>query len=114
MLNGEDLSTVWDRTIGFQSQRGSPFSVWGYPGGLGAVGAARLAGVRRVARGRRWRSSRAAATRGLAALCAAILIALQIGVTHWFYLYIVWFFPLVMLALLAPGTCSIAAARSGS
>ena len=35
---------------------------------------------------------------GLAALCAAVLIALQLGVTHWFYLYIVWFFPLVMLA----------------
>ena len=37
---------------------------------------------------------------GLAALCAAVLIALQLGVTYWFYLYIVWFFPLVMLALL--------------
>jgi hypothetical protein len=40
-------------------------------------------------------------TAGLAALCAAVLIALQLGVTHWFYLYLVWFFPLVMLALLA-------------
>lgn len=39
---------------------------------------------------------------GLAALCAAVLIALQLSVTYWFYLYIVWFFPLVMLALLAP------------
>ena len=37
---------------------------------------------------------------GLAALSAAILIALQLGVTHWFYLYIPWFFPLVMIALL--------------
>jgi hypothetical protein len=36
---------------------------------------------------------------GLAACAAAILIALQLGVTHWFYLYIPWFFPLVMLAL---------------
>jgi hypothetical protein len=25
---------------------------------------------------------------------------LQLGVTHWFYLYIVWFFPLVMVAVL--------------
>ena len=38
--------------------------------------------------------------RRLAALSAAILIALQLGVTHWFYLYIPWFFPLVMIALL--------------
>jgi hypothetical protein len=36
---------------------------------------------------------------GLAACAAAILIALQLGVTHWFYLYIPWFLPLVMLAL---------------
>jgi hypothetical protein len=36
----------------------------------------------------------------LAALCAAVLIALQLAVTYWFYLYLVWFFPLVMLALL--------------
>jgi hypothetical protein len=36
----------------------------------------------------------------VAALAAAVLIALQLGITHWFYLYIVWFFPLVMLALL--------------
>jgi hypothetical protein len=103
VLNGEDLGTVWDRTIGFQSQRGSPFSVWGYPGGLGASAqhvwqafAALLAvGLAFVPRRRD--------TAGLAALCAAIIIALQLGVTHWFYLYIVWFFPLVMLALLAPG-----------
>ena len=36
----------------------------------------------------------------VAALGAAVLIALQLGITHWFYLYIVWFFPLVMVALL--------------
>ena len=35
----------------------------------------------------------------VAALGAAVLIALQLGITHWFYLYIVWFFPLVMVAL---------------
>ena len=101
VLNGEDLGTVWDRTIGFQSGRGSPFSVWGYPGGLGASAqhvwqafAVLLAvGLAFVPRRRD--------TAGLAALCAAVLIALQLGVTHWFYLYLVWFFPLVMLALLA-------------
>ena len=68
----------------------------------------------------------------VAALGAAILIALQLGVTYWFYLYIVWFFPLVMVALLgayperigaleaatrSPGagssTCSIDVARIG-
>jgi hypothetical protein len=102
VLRGEDLSTVYDRTISFQSSRGSPFSVWGYPGGFGASAqhvwqafAALLAVVLALVPRRRDAA-------GLAALCAAILIALQMGVTHWFYLYIVWFFPLVMLALLAP------------
>ncbi len=37
---------------------------------------------------------------GLAAAAAAILIAVQLGIDHWFYLYIPWFFGLVMLALL--------------
>jgi hypothetical protein len=37
---------------------------------------------------------------GLAALAGAVVIALQLGVTHWFYLYIVWFLPFVFVALL--------------
>jgi hypothetical protein len=37
---------------------------------------------------------------GLAAACAAVIIAVQLGIDHWFYLYIPWFFPLVMIALL--------------
>ena len=38
----------------------------------------------------------------LAALAAAVLIALQLTVDHWFYLYLVWFAPLVWVALLTP------------
>ena len=30
-----------------------------------------------------------------------MVIALQLGISHWFYLYIPWFFPLVLLALIA-------------
>jgi hypothetical protein len=37
---------------------------------------------------------------GLSALTAAVLIALQLGVTHWFYLYIVWFLGPLLIALL--------------
>jgi hypothetical protein len=36
----------------------------------------------------------------LAAACAAVIVATQLAIDHWFYLYIPWFFPLVMLALL--------------
>ncbi len=37
----------------------------------------------------------------IAALGAAVLIALQLAVTHWFYLYVVWFAPFVLVAVFA-------------
>jgi hypothetical protein len=51
---------------------------------------------------------------GLAAACAAVIIAEQLGIEHWFYLYIPWFFPLVIVALLGrlsdpPGPQPVAA-----
>ena len=78
----------------YQAERESPFSIWGAlrprprcrPSGRSPSIALALA-VALVPRRRD--------LVGLAALCAAILIALQIGVSHWFYLYIVWFFPLL-------------------
>jgi cell shape-determining protein MreD len=36
----------------------------------------------------------------MAALGAVVLIALQLTATHWFYLYIVWFPPFVLVACL--------------
>jgi hypothetical protein len=38
----------------------------------------------------------------MAALTGALLIGFQLTLTHWFYLYIPWFFPFVALAVLAP------------
>ena len=35
----------------------------------------------------------------LAALTAAILLGFELVLTHWFYLYIPWFFPFVAVAL---------------
>jgi hypothetical protein len=35
----------------------------------------------------------------VAALGAAALIGLQLATVHWFYLYVVWFAPLVLVAL---------------
>jgi hypothetical protein len=37
----------------------------------------------------------------VAALGAAVLVALELAVSHWFYLYIVWFAPFVLVALFA-------------
>lgn len=99
-LLGSGPGEIWQRTVAFQADRGSPFSVWGlwgWPGPQKVVqGAAVLfcLALSVVPRGAR-------STPRLAALAAAALIALQLGVDHWFYLYIVWFFPAVMVALLA-------------
>jgi hypothetical protein len=38
----------------------------------------------------------------LAALTAAVLVGFELVLTHWFYLYLPWFFPFVALALVAP------------
>ncbi len=38
----------------------------------------------------------------LAALTAVVLMAFQLSLSHWFYLYLPWFFPFVALWLLLP------------
>jgi hypothetical protein len=95
-----NLHAFWNDTISYQASRGSPFSIWGLWGGLGleqhvvqGAGVALGIAVAFLPRGPRTPVQ-------VAALGAAVLIAVQLGVTHWFYLYIVWFFPLVMVALL--------------
>jgi hypothetical protein len=37
----------------------------------------------------------------VAALAAAVTVAVQLGATHWFYFYAVWFLPLVLVASFA-------------
>ncbi len=97
-LSHDSLHTIYERTIAYQSNRGSPFSIWGLYG-LGdleqvAEGAAVALALLLAVIPRRQDIV------GLAAACAAIVIATQLGIEHWFYLYIPWFFPLVMLAVL--------------
>ena len=94
------LSEFWDRAIGNQAGRDSPFSVWGQTPSLEwlqtvvKIGAAALALL--VAFVPRRRDPVI-----VAALGAAVLIALQLTVEHWFYLYIPWFLPFLFVALLA-------------
>jgi hypothetical protein len=108
-LSHDSLHTIYERTIAYQANRGSPFSVWGLYGGLEAwqravqVAAVGLALALALL-------PRRADLVGLAAACAAVTIAVQLGIDHWFYLYIPWFFPLVMLALL--GRFSVPPRRS--
>jgi hypothetical protein len=92
-------SQFWHDTISYQATRPSPFSIWGLWGGLGIEQRLVQAITVVVALGAAVLPRR----RGLVEVCAlaaAILIAVELSLTHWFYLYIVWFFPLVMAALL--------------
>ncbi|MEA2397321.1 MAG: hypothetical protein QOK25_877, partial [Thermoleophilaceae bacterium] len=102
------IGALWDRTLGYQAGRESPFSIWGQHSSLAGlhlaveIGAVALAlGIAIFPRGRR-------TTAQVAALAAAALIAVQLTAEHWFYLYIVWFAPLVLVALLARPTGPLA------
>jgi hypothetical protein len=111
---GPGLERFWDRTLRFQAERASPFSIWGLYGGLDAVqaGLTLAAGALALAVAFVPRE-RDEVT--VAALGAAVLIALQLTVTHWFYLYLVWFLPLLLIALLArPGVRAPGAAPARS
>jgi hypothetical protein len=106
-LRHDSLRTIYERTIVYQSNRGSPFSVWGLYGLQGVehvveVAAIALALALAVV-------PRRPDVVGLAAACGAVIIAEQLGIEHWFYLYIPWFFPLVIVALL--GRLSLPAGR---
>ena len=98
VLLHDNLTAFWRDTIDYQAGRSSPFSIWGLWGGLGieqhlVQGATVALALAVMIVPRR---------RGLvevAGLGAAILIALQLGAGYWLYSYIVWFFPMVAVAL---------------
>jgi hypothetical protein len=93
-----DYRTVWDSTVGFQFGRGAPFSVWGYYGGLDGVQLALQVATIVFALAAAFIPRRPDVI-GLAALGGALLLMLQLGMTYWFYLYIVWVVPLAFVAL---------------
>jgi hypothetical protein len=98
----------WDRTLGWQLGRESPFSIWDW-GQYHAAGIPDLhlvqlpliglvlAGAGAVAFLPRRKSPLQ-----LAALTGALILAFELVLTHWFFLYIPWFFPFVAFAVLVP------------
>jgi hypothetical protein len=89
---------LYDRTVGYQASRPSPFSIWGQVSidwlhtVAKALAVAISVGVAFVPRRRD--------PRQVAALGAAVLIALELVAPHWFYLYVVWFVPFVFVTCL--------------
>jgi hypothetical protein len=101
-LQDPGLSTFWHRTIAEQGGRDSPFSVWGQDHSLGwlqAVVKAAVVGLALLVAFRPRRRDHVT----VAALGAAVMIGMQLTVDHWFYLYIPWFLPFLLIALLATG-----------
>jgi hypothetical protein len=103
------LATIFSRSVQYQADRSAPFSIWGLYGGLHVeqtvVQALAVALALGLALQRRDDLAR------LAAAAAAILIAVQLGVTYWFYLYIPWFFGPAIVAILGGGRLELRRVR---
>jgi hypothetical protein len=108
LLEPSDWRLLWDRTIAYQAGRITPMSVWtlgdyhpGWPhletmqkvmqviAGLG------IAVLAVLPRGRRDAAA-------VAALSGAAILATQLVASYWFYPYICWWLPAVVLGLLLP------------
>jgi hypothetical protein len=91
---------LYDRSLGYQASRGSPFSVWGQAPSLHALQTlTKLVAIGLAAAF--FFVPRRRSTVQLAALGAALLITIQVTANHWFYPYAVWFAPLVLIAVFA-------------
>ena len=104
----EALRAFWDRTVAFQFDRDSPFSIWDW-GQYHARGIPNLASAQTVVQvctivlaGVAAVVPRRKGPLELAALTASLLLAFELSLTHWFYLYLPWVLPFVLLALFLP------------
>jgi hypothetical protein len=94
------LREVWNCTLGYQLSRDPDFSLWAVYTGIGwtktvaevlGVGLALLLAV----------YPRRRSLVQASALAATVTIAFQLPTGHWWFFYIVWFLPLVLVALFA-------------
>lgn len=97
VLHGEPVRLLWDRTIGYQAGRDAPFMPWGFYDWLEPVrgvvrGLAVLFAVVVAFLPRRHDLT------GMAAIVLAVLLGLQLATEYWFYLYLTWLVPLILVA----------------
>ena len=98
------VKEVWQHTIGYQLTRSDIFSIWALHPGLAPIKLAleAFAVILAVAVAFRPRGRRSIAQ--VSALAAAVTLAAQLPAMHWFYMYIPWFMPLVLVAVLGAET----------
>src|SRR5919109_2147921 len=103
----EAARVFYDRTFASQFERESPFSIWdwgqyqadGIPD-LGALQEVLIPAVAVFSLALFFVPRRKSPLQ-LAPLTGAVLIAFELVLTHWFYLYLPWFLPFVAFAVLA-------------
>jgi hypothetical protein len=96
------LSEFYNHTLGFQLTRSDVFSPWALHPSLDPVKLALEVGALALCAIVAFVPRRRSLTE-VCALAAAITIAVQLPAVHWFYYFIVWFMPFVLVALLAHG-----------
>ena len=110
LLDGHPLAAAhefWRRTLGWQVDRESPFSIWDwrqYHAGLPDLHLLQrvLEGLLLVGALAVYFFPRRKSPLQLAALTAALLVGAELVLTHWYYAYLPWFFPFAAIAVLAP------------
>ena len=93
---------LWDTTLGFQLGREGVFSPWGQHPSLEWLATVVKVAVLGFLAWCAWLVPHQTALRTTAALGAAALIAAQLPAIHWFYLYLIWLMPLLLVAWWAP------------
>jgi hypothetical protein len=117
-LDGHPLASAhefWRRTLSWQVDRESPFSIWDwrqYHAGLPDLHLLQrvLEGLLLVGAVAVYFFPRRKSPLQLAALTAALLVGVEIVLTHWYYAYLPWFFPFAAIAVLAPAAEPVRAA----
>jgi Glycosyltransferase family 87 len=92
------IGDLYDRTLGYQANRSSPFSVWGMAPSIHFLQSVTRVAAVALAVCVAFFPVRKRAVQ-VAALAAAVTVGVQLGATHWFYFYVVWFLPLYLAAV---------------
>lgn len=98
------LHYFYERTLGFQLTRTDIFSPWALHPTLDPIKTVLEVGALLLAVGVFFfpRLPRERPLVQVCALAGAVTIAVQLPAVHWFYFYVVWFVPFVLVALLGP------------
>ena len=100
------LTEFYNHTIGFQLTRQDVFSPWALHPGLAPVKAVLEVLALMLAAAVAFIPRRRSLTQ-VCALAGAVTIAVQLPAIHWFYYYVIWFMPFVLIAFMGPRRASV-------